>query len=232
MQIDQDLRGFALIYVISPHHEPCYNGEVDRLCKATKPMTRRDILALLMAIPATGILRSHSLAAPTRIIDDLNQPAPQASNGASWELIADRVMGGVSQGTMHREVVEGKTAIRMQGEVSLENNGGFLQIALNLSAHGNTIDASNLQGIEIDILGNGEEYNLHLRTNDVRRPWQSYRQSFIAPKKWSTARFSFADFSPYRIDAPLDLTTLRRIGIVAIGRAFSADIAIGGVRFY
>ena len=185
-----------------------------------------------MAIPATGILRSHSLAAPSKIIDDLDQPAPKASNGASWELIADRVMGGVSQGTMHREVVEGKTAIRMQGEVSLENNGGFLQIALNLSAQGNSIDASNLQGIEIDILGNGEEYNLHLRTNDVRRPWQSYRQSFIAPKKWSTARFSFADFSPYRIDAPLDLTTLRRIGIVAIGRAFSADIAVGGVRFY
>lgn len=195
-------------------------------------MTRRDILALLMAIPATGILRSHSLAAPTRIIDDLNQPAPQASNGASWELIADRVMGGVSQGTMHREVVEGKTAIRMQGEVSLENNGGFLQIALDLRPDGKTLDASGWQGVEIDVYGNGEEYNMHLRTADVTRPWQSYRHSFIASPEWKTLRLSFEGFKPHRIETPLDLTSLRRIGIVAIGRAFAADFAIGGVRFY
>jgi len=31
---------------------------------------------------------------------------------------------------------------------------------------------------------------------------------------------------------PLDLSRLRRIGIVAIGRAFRADVAVGGVRFY
>lgn len=195
-------------------------------------MTRRDILALLLAIPAIGILRSHSLAAPSKIIDDLNQPAPQASNGASWELIADRVMGGVSQGMMHREVVESRTAIRMQGEVSLENNGGFLQIALDLKPDGGSLDASGWEGIEIDVFGNGEEYNMHLRTADVNRPWQSYRQSFLAQTKWKTLRLNFEDFTPHRIDTPLDLTTLRRIGIVAIGRAFSADIAIGGVRFY
>ena len=133
---------------------------------------------------------------------------------------------------MRRQTIEGRTAIRMQGEVSLENNGGFLQIALDLGRRESSVDASSWQGIEIDVFGNGEEYNLHLRTTDVRRPWQSYRQTFRAPWAWTTIQFPFVDFTPYRIDAPLDLKNLRRIGIVAIGREFTADIAIGGVRYF
>jgi hypothetical protein len=35
---------------------------------------------------------------------------------------------------------------------------------------------------------------------------------------------------PYRIDVALDTRRLRRIGVVAIGRAFSADLSVGGVR--
>jgi hypothetical protein len=172
------------------------------------------------------------LAATTDVIDDLNETAPGASNGASWELITDRVMGGVSKGTMRREVIKGRLAIRMQGDVSLENNGGFIQIALDLAADGSPVDASDWSGLEIDVIGNGESYNLHLRTADVTRPWQSYRQAFVAARNWQSYRLPFAEFEAYRIDAALDLTLLRRIGIIAIGRAFQADVAIGGVRFF
>jgi hypothetical protein len=172
------------------------------------------------------------LAATTDVIDDLSQPPPRASNGATWELVSDRVMGGVSDGAMRRENVQGREAIRMQGDVSLENNGGFIQIALDLAPDGGSIDASQWAGIEIDVTGNDESYNLHLRTADVARPWQSYRQSFIATPEWRTLRLPFAEFEPHRIDAPLDLSTLRRIGIVAIGSTFHADIAICGFRFH
>lgn len=166
------------------------------------------------------------------VIDDLSRPAPLASNGASWQFVGDRVMGGVSTGTMARHVFEGREALRMQGRVSLENNGGFIQLALDLAPDGSAIDVSSFQGIEIDVIGNGERYNLHLRTTDLTRPWQSYRQSFVAGASWTTRRLPFSGFETHRTDAPLDLTTLRRIGIVAIGRAFEADIAIGGVRLY
>jgi hypothetical protein len=44
-------------------------------------------------------------------------------------------------------------------------------------------------------------------------------------------RLNFRDFASHRTDVPLDLRRLRRIGIVAIGRAFSADLAVGGVWF-
>lgn len=170
--------------------------------------------------------------AASAVIDDLDKPVPQASNGARWALIADRVMGGVSNGVMRRETVEGREAIRMQGEVRLANNGGFLQIALNLHPGGDSIDASTWTGIQIDVLGNGERYNAHLRTADVTRPWQSYRQSFEAHPAWATIALPFAAFEPHRIEAPLDPRALRRVGLIAIGRAFHADLAIGGVRFY
>ena len=115
------------------------------------------------------------------IIDDISRNTPFASIGNGWVLVSDRVMGGVSNGAMAREHVFGRNAIRMTGGVSLENNGGFLQIALDLGETGGEIDASAWDGIRLDVLGNDQTYNLHLRTTDIRRPWESYRQSFNAP---------------------------------------------------
>jgi hypothetical protein len=166
------------------------------------------------------------------IIDALDRPHPCATNGAAWALISDRVMGGVSSGRMTRERVAGRPALRMQGEVSLANDGGFLQIALDLSPGEGTVDASAWNGIELDVHGDGERYNLHLRSSDVARPWQSYRFAFETGPAWRIVRAPFAAFAPHRIDVPLDPTRLRRLGVVAIGRAFRADIAIGGARFY
>lgn len=167
------------------------------------------------------------------VIDDLSEPEPRARNGAAWELIADTVMGGRSEGRAERMTLGGRTAIRMTGRVRLENNGGFLQIALNLAADGTPVDAGGWDGIAIDVLGDDETYGLHLRTADVRRPWQSYRHSFTAPSHaWTTHALPFDAFTPHRIDAPLDRTRLKRIGIVAIGRAFAPDVAVGGIRFY
>lgn len=195
-------------------------------------MNRRVALSGMIGavIGATG--RSTAMAEPPQIIDALDQVHPRATNGAQWELIADRVMGGVSAGAMTRETVSGRPALRMQGDVSLANNGGFVQIALDLAPRGATVDVRAWNGIEIDVIGNGERYNLHLRTADVVRPWQSYRAEFLADTRWRTERLPFDGFVPHRIDAPLDLARLRRLGIVAIGRAFTADVAIGGLRLY
>jgi hypothetical protein len=149
-----------------------------------------------------------------------------------WRYVADTVMGGVSRGLLRSETVQGRAAKRLTGQVSLENNGGFVQMAADLAEDGSSIDASDWTGLEVDVTGNGEAYNIHLRTDDVTRPWQSYRASFEAPRGWTSLRYAFADFEPYRIDRPLDLTGLRRIGIVAIGRVFEADVAVSGLRFY
>lgn len=166
------------------------------------------------------------------IIDDLHAAHPQAGNGARWQLFSDQVMGGISQGTALREIVAGRAALRMRGDVRLENNGGFVQIGLDLSPEGGLVDASAFDGIEIDVRGNGETYGVHLRSDAVTRPWQSYRQSFVAGENWRTVRLPFTGFAPHRIDAPLDVRRLRRIGIAAIGRAFAADVALARLAFY
>ncbi len=84
----------------------------------------------------------------------------------------------------------------MRGDVSLENNGGFIQIAIDLSPDGGVVDASAWSGIELDVFGNGEEYGVHLRTDAMTRPWQSYRQIFTAYAEWRTVQLPFDNLFP------------------------------------
>ncbi len=157
--------------------------------------------------------------------------AALANNGERWRLFSDRVMGGVSTGELTPEEIVGRSCLRMQGDVSLENNGGFVQIAIDL---GDALPTQlpDYTGIALDVYGNNESYNLHLRTDGMRRPWQSYRATFEATPEWQTIKLPFSEFEAHRYEAPLDVSSIRRIGIVAIGRAFEADLCLGRVTFY
>jgi hypothetical protein len=148
-----------------------------------------------------------------------------------WRLVTDAVMGGVSSGAVDQQTIQGRAAARMQGRVSTENNGGFIQIAIDLSPAG-VFDASAFTGLLVEITGNGEDYGAHLRTTDIVRPQQSYRQSFVAGPKWSTILLPFAQFAPHRIEIPLNIARLRRLGLVAIGRNFDADLSIARLALY
>lgn len=44
-------------------------------------------------------------------------------------------------------------------------------------------------------------------------------------------KLPFESFTGYRIEKELDVSHLRRIGIVAIGRAFTADLCIAKLAF-
>jgi len=165
------------------------------------------------------------------ILDDRSSGTLSATNGASWRAITDTVMGGLSSGNLIPTVIEGRDCLRLTGQVSLENNGGFVQASLDLSEAG-LLDASAYTGIEIEVFGNGEFYNLHLRTDDTRIVWQSYRASFQAQPNWQTTRLPFDRFQPHRIDKPLDKSKLRRLGVVAIGREMQADVCIALLSLY
>jgi hypothetical protein len=99
-------------------------------------------------------------------------------------------------------------------------------MAIDLAPKGQTLDGTAFRGVFLRVWGNGETYGAHLRTADATRPWQSYRSSFTAPPRWTDHRIPFVDFEPYRLSEPLDISALRRLGLVAIGRAFRADLAI------
>jgi hypothetical protein len=149
-----------------------------------------------------------------------------------WRLVTDTVMGGVSQGTLQATEIDGRPAARMRGAVSTENNGGFIQIAMDLAPDGGAYDASGFTGVGIEVSGNGESYGVHLRTTDMVRPQQSYRESFVASPQSTVLRLPFAQFVPHRIETPLNIARLRRIGLVAIGRAFDADLSVARLWLY
>lgn len=166
------------------------------------------------------------------IFDSLESGLPADSSACRWRLVTDSVMGGLSEGTLTRETIDNRLALRMHGRVSLEKNGGFLQMALDLSTDQTAVDGSEWQGIELDVCGPAEEYAVHLRTTELSRPWQSYRQPFKVKPEWQTLRLPFNNFIAHRTETPLNLGKLKRIGIVAIGREFEADLALSGLRFY
>ncbi|MCU7811370.1 MAG: CIA30 family protein [Candidatus Thiodiazotropha sp. (ex Notomyrtea botanica)] len=171
------------------------------------------------------------MATENIIIDDRENNELESALGTHWRLITDEVMGGLSTGRLHPHRIEGKACLRLSGDVRLENNGGFIQAALDLGQTAGR-DASSYQGILIEVFGNQADYNLHLRSNDVWLPWQSYRASFQTTPSWQTVKLPFDRFVGYRIDKALDTRRLKRVGLVAIGSAFAADLCIARIEFY
>ena len=166
------------------------------------------------------------------LIHDFSNRSMMSHLGTEWRAVSDRVMGGVSTPEIAFDEIDGRVCLRLTGNVRLENDGGFIQASLDLAPADGTLDASGYRGVRLTVSGNGERYSIHLRTPDNVRPWQSYRAHFVATPDWQTVDLPFSAFTPHRLDADLDLTRLRRLGLVAIGRAFSADLAIAEIAFY
>lgn len=209
--------------------EPSYNNT------AMRSIRRRDALGTLLGFGALTLctIRSTPLRANSghMLIDNFENNARSAL-GTQWRGISDQVMGGRSEVTISREMMGGRNCLRLRGDVSLENNGGFIQAALNLAPLGDTLDASSYTGIRLSVRGNVEQYSVHLRTPDNVRPWQSYRSPFTANADWRTIDLPFKSFVPYRLLAPLDTARLRRVALVGVGRNFQADLAISELGFY
>lgn len=194
------------------------------------------------------------------IIDDMTDTFPFTTSGTEWAGFTDRVMGGLSEGSISREVVEGRTANVLRGSVSLANNGGFVQMATNLAIDPvlGVVDASEYDGIELDLLyqegdecvfparpddeepdacdSGTETFNIHIKTADCQRPFSSYRATFSLPQgSWERVRLPWSQFNgkgPGADGVPFDVTALRRLGVVAIGKEMKVFIALAGIRFY
>lgn len=141
-------------------------------------------------------------------------------------------MGGVSRGSAQYLRVDGRNALRLEGEVSLDNNGGFIQVALDLAEAGRDCDASMFEGVAITLRGDGDSYAVNLRTSDLRYPWQSYRCTLASSGIWQEFQLPFSEFLRNRTTVPLDTTRLRRIGLIAIGEAREVDVAVSRLSFY
>lgn len=189
--------------------------------------TRRALLGGFLGSISTSGFAERKVT----VIDDFSSPGVSAL-GTRWEGFSDRVMGGVSDGTLRRDRIDGRDCLRLTGRVTTANNGGFLQMALSLAPRGSFFDATGFSGFEIDVRGNGESYNCHLRSADVRWYSQSYRASFEASSQWRRVRIPFSSFEPHEIEQPLDVSRLKRLGLLGWMREFEVDLAVAGVFLY
>lgn len=178
-----------------------------------------------------GMCNSNIVLAKDFIIDDRVSGNLSSNLGTQWRMITDQVMGGVSIGDLTVDAYKSRHCLCMRGNVSTDNNGGFVQMALDLSS-GESFDASDYDGIELSVSGNNERYNIHLRTTDLWLPWQSYRFSFKVTPAWQIIRIPFENIAPYRTTAEFRKDKLKRIGLVGIGRDFEADLCVASVKFY
>jgi hypothetical protein len=168
----------------------------------------------------------------TLLVDDFARDDGVSSLATAWQRFTDQVMGGRSRAASVIEVLDGRRCLRLTGEVSLANNGGFIQVALPLADRGRTLDAQGWTGLRLLVRGAGDGYYLHLRTSDCRLPWQYYDVALPCGPQWSEVEIPFADFQPRSLGAALDLSGLQRLGVVAGKKAFAADIAVARIELY
>lgn len=184
------------------------------------------LMSMMMGHDVKNLVHADDL-----VIDDRSSTELSSNLGTRWRLVTDDVMGGLSKGTLSAEEYKGKKCLRMQGDVSTENNGGFVQIALPLSDK-EPFDASAYAGIEIEVSGNSENYNIHFRTDSLWFPWQSYRYSFTTSPDWQTYRIPFTGLTKYKTSRDFSKDEIIRIGLVAIGKDFKADVRLASIKFY
>lgn len=134
----------------------------------------------------------------------------------SFREINDGVMGGVSTSRLRSN----GGAMVFEGEVSLENNGGFA------SCRGPVTVPASSAALLVTVRGDGQRYKLTLKLDDSPATSQ-YQAVFVAPREWTTLRFVPSDFAAsFRgrpVAAPIvRLEDVRHLGVLIADRQAGA----------
>ena len=150
---------------------------------------------------------AQSNNSPTAIID-----FQQSQELDNWVIVNDTVMGGRSNARLDID----DSFLSFSGILSLENNGGFASIRRVNNGKAWLSD----KPIQIQVKGDGREYQLRFRTNQ-RADDVSYVASFKTKvDEASVFQFNQSDFLPqYRgrivSDAPaLDFANMKQVGFL------------------
>lgn len=162
-----------------------------------------------------------SMTSYSKVIDNLEDIR------AEWVPFSDQVMGGISEVNAYELKENGVSFYRLEGNVSTENNGGFIQVRAEVNLRN-----KNFEGIRIKVRGNNNEYYMHLRSPRML-PWNYYTSKFYASEEWQVIDLPLSSFE-YSRDASKSFNSskMKSIGIVAFGKDFFAQVDIAGVEFY
>jgi hypothetical protein len=183
------------------------------------------LAAKLLLIAAFVVWNACAAMAEGNVIEDFKiEPETR------WRFIADTVMGGVSNGQVHFVRENGDVHAHMTGRVSTENNGGFIQIRMELP----TPPSAESAGVRLVVRGNEQRYFVHLRTSGTILPWQYYQAGFDVTQEWSEVHLPFTEFeaSGRLLRTVPRPKSVKSVGIVAFGRDHEAEIDVREVGFY
>jgi hypothetical protein len=161
-----------------------------------------------LAISAIVLLLAMNAHAAEKTVFDFRT----TTNAAAWQIVNDDVMGGVSASTFR---LTNGVAI-FQGEVSLENNGGFASVRSLPARH----DLAGCDAFVIRVRGDGHRYKFTARTD---RSFDSaiYQIVFTTKKgEWEEHRLPMKDFVPSfrgRVlsgEPPLDPAKIASVGFL------------------
>jgi monofunctional biosynthetic peptidoglycan transglycosylase len=133
---------------------------------------------------------------------------PYAARMQDLQVINDGVMGGRSRSTLLRT----PTGLRFEGDVSLDNGGGFASFRAPLRL------PPDVAALQVAVQGDGQRYRLVLRTDDSGGAAQ-YQAPFVAAPALMTLRFVAGDFvARFRgrdvVAPPLRLADVRAFGLL------------------
>lgn len=167
------------------------------------------------------------------VIENFNDGDSISLLGTDWQAFTDRVMGGQSDMEARINSEKGNNFLEMRGDVSLRNNGGFIQIRLPLSNSGKVLNASEYSGFYISLRGSRGPYFLHLRTPDNRAPWSYYAAEVQVSDNWTTLEVPWSAFEPVSTaKRSPDIGRLTSLGIVAAEKEFQAELDISELGLY
>ncbi len=171
------------------------------------------------------ILFTKKIHAEEMLIDNFNN-----YNQENWEFISDQVMGGVSFGS-YEILNEGNTTfLKLTGFVSIENNGGFIQVRKNLK----NLKNINFKGIKINSRGNDKEYFIHIRTKFTLLPWQYYQGKFSVNTEWQEIKINLSEFKRSGSLLPKNVKAqhIVSVAVVAFGKKHRVNLDVSEIAFY
>ena len=139
-----------------------------------------------MDIAASLVLLNLVAASPQETNALLH--SAEVRQAQSWRPVHDRVMGGVSDGTVETT----DSGVGFSGRMSLENNGGFASFRRSVAWP----DLGEWDGLRLRVRGDGQTYKLRLRT---RGPWAgvSWQAPFATRAgEWVGVDVAFDDLVP------------------------------------
>ena len=128
----------------------------------------------------------------------------------TFGVINDVVMGGVSASRLRSTA----GVMVFEGEVSLENSGGFA------SFRGPVRFPAESAALLVTVRGDGQRYKLTLKLDDSTGTAQ-YQAAFVAPREWQTLRFKPADFAASFRGRAVAAPMVRLVDVQYIGMLIS-----------